>query len=141
MDTELRREIMYELRYYGESTETEHLILESLLRLPADVRAFALERCAFLSTDNIRGSYLSAEYVSGLLAGTREWLVLLHLDGLKPESAESYVAHEIAHIWLGHGTFELANSTAEIDAAAQVRAWGFKGGGTRPSWLPTTGGR
>jgi hypothetical protein len=138
VDGRLFEEIHYALSYNGESYETEYAIIRALSRLPDDVREFALWRCRFISTDGLRGTFLPGSI--GVDALTRRsrgvWLIILHLDGLTPESAESVVAHELAHLWLGHEPFEPGDSDAELEAAAQTRAWGFRGSGTRPSWLP-----
>jgi hypothetical protein len=88
----------------------------------------------------VRGFYLPGSIGVDQSRRTRNvWIVLLYLQALKPESAQSIVAHELGHIWLGHAPTG-GRGTEEVDAAALVREWGFKGAGTRPSWLPLDAG-
>jgi hypothetical protein len=57
----------------------------------------------------------------------------LHWFGLVLERLESVIAHEIAHVWLGHDPLMGDHAKEQAAAAALVTEWGFEGIGTQPS--------
>jgi hypothetical protein len=129
------------VHYHGGSRETERAIVRAIARLPGDVRDFALDRCQYISCDpTLRGYFLPASITEHDPDG---WLVILNLEGLEWEDAESVVAHEIAHLLLGHKPFGhlppgpergTVAPGSEPDEERQVRElvmrWGFGGIGT-----------
>lgn len=114
-------EVRYNLTWYGEDAEMERVIVETLLRLPEDVRRFASEECLFVSVGG--GAHGTANPLH--FPEARDlWLIALSEVG-PSDSLHSVVAHEIAHAWLGH-----RGQGAEEDEAAaykQAQAWGFTG--------------
>jgi hypothetical protein len=120
---------------------TKEAVLRALVRLPEDVREFALMKCVFVPS-GISSHYVPLEQLVGYMKRQKkEWLVFLigvGLHGYTDEDVESVAAHEIAHLWLGHPTFADADSKCEVEAAELVKSWGFKGPGTNPTWTPGT---
>jgi hypothetical protein len=134
----LRAEIHYDLSYYGDSRDTQVALVDALERLPADVRTTALDRCTFTSLgQGVVGHYFPQPI--RFHSNTNEpepaqWIVVIN-DDLGEDDLRSVIAHEIAHIWLGHW-----NTTAgtwldrERQACALVAEWGFTGLGSDPSF-------
>jgi hypothetical protein len=130
----LLAEIADRLTYFGEGHETEQAIVSALVSVPAEVREFALDYCRFFSI----GDGLLGPYVPGMVAldpatGSTDgvWLVVL-AEGLEAEDAESIVAHELAHLWLGHEVGVESGRWNETEEAAceLTRSWGFTGKGS-----------
>ena len=105
---------------------TRRLIVEALERLPADVWEFAL-RLRWVSVG------VDALGLAGRFDDGRGVVFLSdEVCRMHPQHAPSVIAHELAHHWLGHvGTGEgLGDAyTHEVEACAQVAAWGFTGWG------------
>jgi hypothetical protein len=101
----LEEQIFYDLAYHGDDRETELAIVRVLARLPEEVRAFALERCRFLSVGrDTWGMVLPGRVgVDTFTKRTRNIRVVL-LDKQPPKShpLEPTIAHEVAHAWLRH---------------------------------------
>jgi len=117
--------IAYDLNYWGGTDATWRLIVNTIARLPQDVRDFALEECAFLSVGvDILGTVVPPRLTA------KVWFVLL-ADGLSAEDGPGIVAHEIAHAWLGHD-FMAPPANCEPEAANLVASWGFTGDGADP---------
>jgi hypothetical protein len=102
-DPELLEDVHYRVGYFGESRATEEAVVRAVARLPEDVREFACDQCRFISVGHALGYYLPGRVGLDPATDTTEgiWLILL-ADGQDPEDAESIVAHELAHLWLGH---------------------------------------
>jgi hypothetical protein len=109
--------------WVGENEHMEHIIYETVMRLPDDVRAFVFDRVTFLSAawgQAFRGRDWSDS-----------WVVML-APNLPAEDATGIVAHEIAHAWRGHGEGRVGYGYSvdeEQEACALVQAWGFTGRG------------
>lgn len=112
-----------DLGYFVGGNETlAHVIYETVMRLPDDVRAFVCDQVVFLSS-----GWGQAFHVRNL---SDKWLVLLAYD-LPEADATSIVAHQIAHTWRGHGEGTWGYSVdEEREACATAQAWGFSGSGT-----------
>jgi hypothetical protein len=119
--------------WVGENEHMEHIIYETVMRLPDHVRAFVFDHVRFLSAawgQAFRGRDWSAS-----------WLVML-APNLPEADATGIVAHEIAHAWRGHGGGGgLYSADEEQEACAFVQSWGFAGRGAvfEPSPDPTGG--
>jgi hypothetical protein len=130
----IRREVAHRrrCRIGADDFQVEQKLIEALCRLPEDARDFALDRCFFITMggENEGGFYVSP---TTLAAGAEEprWLVVLN-SSWKGEDFQSAVAHEIAHLWLGHPEFDMGPDVVsnENEAAAEVRKWGFTGIGS-----------
>lgn len=126
-----------DLMYLGEDVRTEHVIAETLVRLPDTVRAFALERCVFLSV-GWAASGLTFPGGIGVDPETRRsrnvWLIVLEEQAPR-DALASVVAHEVAHAWLRHDRLsdELPEDH-EVKAAELARRWGFTGRPADPSF-------
>jgi hypothetical protein len=107
--------------WVGENEHMEHIIYETVMRLPDNVRAFVFDHVIFLSAawgQAFRGRDWSDA-----------WLVML-APNLPDADATGIVAHEIAHAWRGHGEGRgLYSADEEQEACAFVRSWGFTGRG------------
>jgi hypothetical protein len=102
--------------------------------LPDEPREFALKRCFFVAIggDDHGGFFVSPE---SLAAGADEPRSLVVLNSSwKLVDFQSAVAHEIAHLWLGHPDADFGPDVEkhENEAAEQVRTWGFSGIGSVP---------
>jgi hypothetical protein len=117
--------------WVGENEHMEHIIYETVMRLPDNVRAFVFDHVIFLSAawgQSFRGRDWSDS-----------WLVML-APNLPEADAMGIVAHEIAHAWRGHGEGRgLYSADEEQEACAFVQSWGFTGRGAvfEPSPDPT----
>jgi hypothetical protein len=136
LDRDVIEEVHARAHYFGESILAERAVVRALARLPEDAREFALDHCRFISVGHALGFYLPAQVALDLATESTDgvWLVFLG-DGEEPDDAESIVAHEVAHLWLGHPpTVDsrewLGNDRAVCDLA---RSWGFIGKGVDPS--------
>jgi len=135
--------IQQRLAYYGDDAVLERTIVETLARLPDDVRVFALDQCCFLSVGGANHGMVlpgrigrqEADYTDvgpGESLDGDPWLVLLS-ESLPPRDAHGIVAHEIAHAWLGHDRLSLdVSPECEIDTANLTGRWGFTGLGANP---------
>jgi hypothetical protein len=88
-----------------------------------------LDRCFFtaITGRDQGGFFVTAPYLEGRTVSV--------LYGSWPVGdVQSAVAHEIAHVWLGHPEADFGNEaeTHEDEAAAQVRERGFTGLGSLP---------
>jgi hypothetical protein len=134
-----------------------HLIAETLVRLPEDIRAFARSNIKWrVFEPTWRGATYPLPEAPPPLVTTQEewrtlieqrqqapaleqrWLVVLSNDLAKddvdPEAVRSTVAHEIAHAVLGHGAFLESLGFEDMERAADrlATAWGFA---CWPSWV------
>ena len=134
----------YDLRFIGEDSETpEEVILETLDRLPGDVRSWAAEAVAWFCPPDCNGQAVNFElnevsinrYFDESLSaecGGRWWL--LRIVYIAPKVFEQplaeqrrVIAHEIAHHWLKHigGAPKEEYEKREYDVEELVREWGF----------------
>ncbi|HEX5951216.1 MAG TPA: hypothetical protein VFZ96_09445 [Actinomycetota bacterium] len=125
------------LMYLGDDARTERVIVETLLRLPEDVRAFALERCVFLSV-GWAAPGLTLPGAVGVDPATRRsrdvWLIVLE-EQAPLDLLASAAAHEIAHAWLRHDRLsEDLPDEHEVQAAELAQAWGFSGKPADPGY-------
>jgi hypothetical protein len=111
-DDELRSTIADQLDYSGEAAARE-TVVSTLARLPEDVRAFAVGRCRFTTSDVEPEPAPESD----------QWLVTLP-D--RPDAAA--VARGIAHAWLDYGARGLG-ATSEEEADDLVARWEFTGPG------------
>jgi hypothetical protein len=106
----------------GENETLAHMIYETVMRLPDEVREFTCDKVVFLSGawgQAFRGRDWSDK-----------WVILLAPD-LPEADATGIVAHQIAHAWRRHGAGTYGYSIdEERDACAMAHAWGFTGSGT-----------
>jgi len=112
-----------DLGYFVGGNETlAHVIYETIMRLPDEVRAFVCAQVVFFSSgwgQAFRGMDLSDR-----------WVILL-AHKLPEADATSIVAHQIAHAWRGHGEGTYGyTADEEREACATAKAWGFTGSGT-----------
>jgi hypothetical protein len=113
------------IRYYCDSNEAQWLAIQTVARLPREVREFVFERCVFLSIGHVNHGMA----LPGTIAQPDTWIILLG-ERLPQKDAHSIVAHEIAHAWLGHNRFALdVPPDCETQAANLTRDWGFTGKG------------
>jgi hypothetical protein len=110
---------------------TRDAIAATLQKLPPEARAFAIDRCVFVSVGKILGITLPARLSDWPGAEHPEWLIILEDDVASPE-LEPMIAHEIAHGLLGHDYFEQQGPNVENEAARLAASWGFTG---RPTQL------
>jgi hypothetical protein len=119
--------VHYQLNLMLRNPDLEGCIVRTVLRLPAEVRAFVYGECKILDAGNaVAGHVMPTSWVEG-----SSWLIIL--DGnltvtLEDEDAQSIVAHEISHAWLKHSIFAV-DLSCEKEAAEQTAAWGFSGKG------------
>jgi hypothetical protein len=99
---------------------THKALVGTLMRVPDNVRMYAVEKCVFVSTGATNGQCLEMTDVARKSA---EYLIVLydHAVGL-----EDVIAEEIAHAFLRHPD-DPSKSTAakDQDAKELARAWGF----------------
>lgn len=112
-------------RYFGIDSETQSGITRALVRVPAEVRQFAITECVFVSA----GADTLGLCRPVSIIGQATWLIVL-AEG-EAEIVENVVAHEVAHAWLGHDIGDTSSTHEEIEAATRqlLRDWGFKGEG------------
>ena len=126
-----KEHIAYDLMYYGEDVELQSRIVKVLARLPDEVVAFVLDRCAFLSTGRVTlGMVLPGRLgVHHIEKRSRNcWLILLD-ENISTD--DSIIVHEIAHAWLRHDKLSADDQeTWEKDAAILTKSWGFEGRGS-----------
>jgi hypothetical protein len=107
----------------GENEALAHVIYETVMRLPDEVREFVCDHIVFLS-----GAWGQA--FRGM-DWSHKWLILLAPE-LPEADATGIVAHEIAHAWRGHGAGTYGyRMEEELEACRLALAWGFSGSGTR----------
>jgi len=137
-EPQLLEQIHYDVCYFGEDREAEIALVEVLAGLPEDVREFALERCRFASVGRtVLGYYIQERELRVLQAEDEEtarWLVIFS-DDLESNDLRSLIAHEIAHLWLGHQPFGDTRTwlEKERETCSLVKGWGFKGKGADPT--------
>ena len=125
---DLEEEVSYRLAYFGEDTRLHRWIVQTVARLPEEVRDFACERCRFLSVGrSALGMVIPADIATHALeeCTCNMWLILLE-EELPEDDAHSIIAHEIAHARLGHNRFT-ADASVEILTAEKTKEWGFTG--------------
>jgi hypothetical protein len=107
----------------GENDALAHVIYETMMRLPDEIREFAHDHVVFLSGawgQAFRGNDWSDK-----------WILLLAPE-LPEDDATGIVAHEIAHAWRGHGARRGGFTPEEEREACHIAlVWGFSGSGTR----------
>ena len=104
---------------------TLRAVMETLVRLPEPVRAFALERVAIFvhGVTSLGSSIDTATALEG-----RDWLVnVTAYAGL-----QETLMHELAHSWLAHRGTPTADY--EREASALAASWGARGSGADPDW-------
>lgn len=109
-------------------------IVATIMRLPRDVMQFALDRCCFISLGRgVQGITLPGR-IGTDEAGRDEntWIIVLS-DDLAFHEAESTVAHEIAHAFLGHDRLDDMPEDCEVQASTLAQSWGFTGRGADPA--------
>jgi hypothetical protein len=133
-EDEIRREVndRARRRVLPDGSQVEQKLIEALCRLPEDVRNFAVERCFFavLGGPNAHGFFVLHASLSAGAGEPRELVVLNSSRAAEDEDEafQSIVAHEIAHLWLGHPEMGSPDFVANEDEAAKlVREWGFTG--------------
>lgn len=134
-------EIAYELAYFGDDVGLERAIVQTLARLPDDVREFALESCRFLSVGRADlGMVLPGRVGASEVVSEPRWLVLLE-ENVLSEDVHGIVAHEIAHAFLGHDRLSIDTpADCEKQAASRAREWGFDGAGTDEGYVTGAAG-
>ena len=123
---DLRREVANGLRRRVDDFEVEQRLVDAVCRLPADARDFAFERVFFVAIGgSLGGFYVLPRQLEGRM------LVVLNGDW-KGEHFASAVAHELAHLMLGHPDPEVGKHAVahENEAAKLIREWGFGGIGS-----------
>jgi hypothetical protein len=128
---------MDDLMYLGEDARTEHVIAETLVRLPSVVREFALARCVFISIGWAASGITLPGSVGVDPASRRSrnvWLIVLE-ERAPRDLLASVVAHEVAHAWLHHDRLsdELPQDH-EVRAAELAHRWGFSGRPADPAF-------
>jgi hypothetical protein len=124
------------LSYLGENLQMEADIIQTLIKLPREIRNFALERCRFVSVGRgIVGITLPGKIGSdSRTKRTRNmWIIVLD-DNESPDEVETTIAHEIAHAWRGDDRMGEMDEECEEKAAAVTRDWGFQGRGADPEF-------
>jgi hypothetical protein len=111
-------------------------IIRTLLKLPQDVRDFALERCRFVSV----GKGAAGITLPGRIGShaydkrTRNmWLIVLD-DNEPAEQVEATIAHEIGHAWRHDDRLDMPPEDCEEQTAELARSWGFTGRGADPEF-------
>ena len=97
----------------------------ALVRLPAKVRDFALERC-LIFTIGRDGQQAAVCWPASIVdKRQRRWIIVMDED--MGVDVEATIAHEIAHAWLGHRESGSAAHPHSNDVAADDLAveWGF----------------
>jgi hypothetical protein len=124
------KEVSEALRFFGEDHDTRSAVVSGLVRMPADVSEFALDRCIFTSI----GKAAHGVYFPIVAGMEGMWVVELD-ERLERDDLESVMAHEVAHIWLEHPQLGTPGEmdAAEVAAASLVKLWGFTGKGAKPT--------
>jgi hypothetical protein len=108
----------------GMTEETVWTIInETIARLPEEVQAFVDRECNFhVYHQGVHGMALHRDQLQD-----KPWLLMIQSNA-DAADAHGFVAHEIAHAWLGH---QAADAVAEQEMAALelTAAWGFTGAG------------
>ena len=137
---------------YCDNIEVHTAVLKTVSRLPEDVQEYACGRCVFLaladygmvlpglityphSSESVEmieqapkgASRLElADYVE-TYERKAKWIILLPRC-LAADEAQSIIAHEIAHAFLGHDRLSICDFIdVETEACNLVRSWGFGG--------------
>ena len=140
---------------YCDNIEVHTAVLKTVSRLPADVQEYACERCVFLAlaengmvfpgrityphwSESVEmleqapkgASKLElADYLEAAFDRKAKWIILLP-GCLAADEAQSIIAHEIAHAFLGHDRLSICDFIdVETEACNLVRSWGFGGRG------------
>ncbi len=113
------------ITYCCDDSTLAALIIQTAARLPRDVRAFVFDRCVFLSA----GRMLYGMVLPGATAKPETWIILLS-ERMHGDDLHSFIAHEIAHAWLGHDRLSPEVPVDhETQAANLAQQWGFIGRG------------
>ncbi len=123
-------------KYYGDDPLLLTRITNTIRNLPADVAAFAIDRCAFVSVGRVAAGWTLPGRIGVHPSQRRSrnmWIIVL-LESLPPEDANGAIAHEIAHAWLGHDMIVGLPEDGETQAASMVAEWGFTGIGSDPEY-------
>jgi hypothetical protein len=124
--------IAYDLQtYHGDDPHTHRRIVETIAKLPDRVARFALNRCVYFSAGRVNhGMVLPPRTL-----GRGRWVLVL-TETTPERSAQSMIAHEIAHAWLKHDRYAANVDAAEIEsgAAQLAREWGFSGRAADPDY-------
>ena len=121
------------VRYYGECPDTHTQIIETVARLPEEVRDFVSGQCRFISAGrSIYGMVLPGSIGVDDVSQAPEniWIVLLR-DPLPKRDAHGIIAHEIAHAFLKHDRLSPDGypGDSEQQVAGLAKQWGFTGKG------------
>jgi hypothetical protein len=113
---EVRREVVHSIRQRLDDIQVEQKLIEALCRQPDNVREWALKRCFFAAIvgDDQGGFFVTAPYLEG-----RTLVVLNGIWGV--DDFQSAVAHEIAHLWLGHPEADLLDGVQTIETKPRHR--------------------
>ncbi len=118
-------EIYDDVSYYGDDAYLHAAIARALAKVPKTVLEFVLEKCIFLSTEQIGIVW------PGRIAKKCSWIIILNFCDLEEDDWESVIAHEVAHAFLGHDRMGLDDQLdLERQACSLVKEWGFTGLGT-----------
>lgn len=134
--------ISYDLNIISEEITDEkdkNLILETLLKLPKEIRDKTLDEVMFIAMPEELGGWFGHVYLSKPLKECKKWgfvakiqqpLISLNFAVMKNESKHikmSIVAHEIAHYILGHNSMNGKNAEeVEKEADDLTVEWGFE---------------
>ena len=98
------------------------IIEETRARLPKEIEAFVDRECQFLIYhQETQGMALHRDHLED-----KPWVLLLQAS-VEAADAHGFVAHEIAHAWLGHRVG--GHPEDELAALELAAAWGFTGAG------------
>ena len=120
--------INYRLKIQGEIKQGDEqyrdLILKTMIRLPDDVREKILDEALFIiATPSVNGTIFDLIAVESLTLHC----ILLNFSSMGrfgDSKKMDVIAHEIAHVILGHGTISTPQQKKEADDLSQ--SWGFK---------------
>jgi hypothetical protein len=100
--------------------DLERDIVETVMRLPQNMREYVSDECRFVSV----------AYARTMQGGQRaRWVILLTGD-MPADDVHSLIAHEIALVWLQHRHRGMPCTLGlELAASRLVRRWGFEGQG------------
>ena len=135
--------VLHNLKFFGDTSEDEkrkRIVVETLLRLPTDVRKKTLDEVIFisLSTEGVTFRFNgSVELRKKDFKQTREFyhgqivlhFIILNFKKYPKERKMDVTAHEIAHFILGHHRKKKTNmGVIEREADDLAESWGFKRG-------------
>jgi hypothetical protein len=112
-------------KYSGADETTKAVIARTLAKLPEDVAEWAVEACVFASVGGVTWGHALTLSDWNRLSSPLHVIVLDEV--VMASSNGSYVvAHEIAHIRLGHAAFPKLGEETEAAADRLAATWGFE---------------